>query len=368
MARSKFRRAPRFENLESRELLSTISSSQAPSNEAQYMLQVLNLVRTNPQAAVQYIKSNITPDVTLTLNHYGVDLNATLNQIASSQAQPPLAWNAALAQSAQSHSQDMANNGFQSHNGSDGSTPPQRMQAAGYTDPSSDGENVYAYAQSVDQAREAFLLDWGVSDAGHRDNILQPNVSAQDAYRDAGIGIVNSNNGPNGVGPYVITQDFGSQQNEQAQVVGVAYNDTKGTGSFAMDEGVGGITITAVNLATGRVSQTQTWASGGYELGLDPGHYLLIASQNNQVISSRTIDMNNVNAEQDFNVAGSPQGGSLSDAISAAQPRAAQPVFAMARVAPPAPAPQPVAPPVSAPAPSPISWNWTSWTAKKGDG
>src|SRR4029078_12447639 len=114
MARSKFRRAPRFENLESRELLSTIPSSQAPSNEAQYMLQVLNLVRTNPQAAFQYIESHITPDITLTLNHYGVDLNATLNEIGSSKAQPPLAWNAALAQSAQSHSQDMANTGFQS--------------------------------------------------------------------------------------------------------------------------------------------------------------------------------------------------------------------------------------------------------------
>src|SRR5262249_5023692 len=160
-----------------------------------------------PQVAVQYIKSNITPDITLTLNHYGVDLNATLQEIASSKAQPPLAWNPHLAQSALSQSQDMATNGFQSHSGSTGSTPPQRMQQAGYN-PTTDGENVYAYAQSIDQAMEAFLLDWGVSDAGHRANILQPNVSAQGAYRDVGIGLVNSN-GPNGVGPLVVTQDFG---------------------------------------------------------------------------------------------------------------------------------------------------------------
>jgi len=367
MARSKFRRAPRFENLETRELLSTVPSSQAPSNEAQYMLQVLNMVRTNPQAAVQYIQSNITPDVALTLNHYGVDLNATLNAIASSKAQPPLAWSPQLAQSAQSHSQDMANNGFQSHNGSDGSNPLQRMQAAGYTDPSSDGENVYAYAESVDQAMEAFLLDWGVSDAGHRDNILQPNASSQDAYRDVGIGLVKSN-GPNGVGPYVITQDFGAQPGEKAQVVGVAFNDAQGTGTFAMGEGVGGITITAVNLATGQISSTQTWASGGYELALDPGQYRLIASQNNQVISSQTVVINNTNIEQDFNLASTWQGGSLSDAISAAQPRAAQPMITVVPVAPPVQAPQPVAPSVSAPVPSPISWNWTSWTAKKVEG
>src|SRR5215831_2008998 len=119
MARSKFRRAPRLENLESRELLSTVPSSEGPSSQAQYMLQVLNLVRTNPQAAVQYIESKITPDTTATLNYYGVNLNATLNQIASTPAQPPLAWNPQLAQAAQAHSQDMANNGFQAHTGSD---------------------------------------------------------------------------------------------------------------------------------------------------------------------------------------------------------------------------------------------------------
>jgi uncharacterized protein YkwD len=377
MARSKFRRAPRIENLEARELLSTVSSSQAPSNEAQYMLQVINLVRTNPQAAVQYIQSNITPDITLTLNHYGVDLNATLNALASSKAQPPVAWNAQLAQSAQSHSQDMATNGFQSHNGSDGSTPPQRMQAAGYTDPTSDGENVYAYAQSVDQAMEAFLLDWGVSDAGHRSNIQQPDVSSRDAYRDAGIGLVAAS-GPNSTGPLVVTQDFGAQTGEKAQVVGVVFNDARGTGSYAMGEGVGNVQLTAVNLATGQVSSTQTWASGGYELALDPGHYQLIASQNDRVIGSRTIDISNVNIEQDFNMAGSGQGGSLSDAISAAQPHATATAMAVSQPATPPPAPTvtvqatPQAaqaqPSTTQPAASPISWNWTSWTAKKVNG
>ena len=74
MARSQFRRAPRLENLESRELLSTVPTSEAPSSEAQYMLQVLNLVRTDPQAAVQYLESNITPDVQTTLKYYGVNL------------------------------------------------------------------------------------------------------------------------------------------------------------------------------------------------------------------------------------------------------------------------------------------------------
>src|SRR5262245_45214369 len=288
MARSSFRRAPRLENLESRELLSTAAPS-GPTSQEQYMLQVLNLVRTNPQAAVQYLEDNVTPDISATLNFYGVNLQQTLQQIGSMSAQPPLAWNQDLANAAQSHSQDMETNGFQSHNGSNGSTPLQRITSAGYTNSTHSGENVYAYSDSVDYAMEAFLLDWGVSDVGHRTNIMEPGTAPQNAYKDVGIGIVNGS-GPNGIGPMVVTQDFGIQSGEQAQVVGVAYN---GTGLYQPGEGTANVQITAVNLASGQVSSTQTWSSGGYELALNPGKYLIIASQNNQVISSQTININN---------------------------------------------------------------------------
>lgn len=60
------------------------------------------------------------------------------------------------------------------HNQPNGSTSDSRIAASGYTNTSSTGENAYAYAQSVDQAMKAFLIDWGVSDSGHRDHILQP--------------------------------------------------------------------------------------------------------------------------------------------------------------------------------------------------
>ena len=81
-----------------------------------------------------------------------------------------------------------------------------------------------------------------------------------------------------------MTQDFGAQANEQAQVVGVAYNDPNQTGSYAPGRGWANVQISAVNLTTGQVSSTQTWSSGGYELSLAPGQYQLIASLNNQVI------------------------------------------------------------------------------------
>ena len=73
----------------------------------------------------------------------------------------------------------MIANQYQSHTGSDGSTADQRMQQAGYTGASSTGENAYAYADTVDEAMQAFLIDWGVSDSGHRRNLLQANVPRQ---------------------------------------------------------------------------------------------------------------------------------------------------------------------------------------------
>ncbi len=362
MARFKFRRAPRFENLESRELLSTAAVSQLPTNDEQLMLQLLNQARTNPAAAAQEISQNITPEITATLNYYGVNLQATLNSIASATPQPPLGWNTQLAQSAQGHSQDMATNQFQSHTGTDGSTPSQRIQAAGYTNSTITGENVYAYSSSVEEAMEAFLLDWGVSDDGHRMNIQQMGVSADDAYRDVGIGIVNTS-GTSSVGPMVVTQDFGAQVNEQAQVVGVAYNDPGKTGMYTSGQGVGNVQITAVNLATGQVSSTQTWSSGGYEFSLAPGQYQLIASQNNVVINSSKVAVGDVNIEQDFVLTDTWQGGSLQGAISAAQPSATPTPAAPTPSVMTTPTLNPVQSQAANVALSAITWNWTSWSA-----
>ena len=46
-----------------------------------------------------------------------------------------------------------------------------------------DGENTYAYAESVDEAMQSFLFDWGVADHGHYNNLLQPGTSAQDCLQ-----------------------------------------------------------------------------------------------------------------------------------------------------------------------------------------
>ncbi len=349
MARFTFRRSLRFESLESRRLMSTAG----PSAEQQYMLQILNEARTNPAAAAQQLTNNLSQNVISTLQYYNVNVQSAEQQISSATPQPPLAWNDSLAASAQGQSQYMANNQIQSHTGAGGSTPQQRIVASGYGNAASTGENAYAWSTSAREAMQAFLIDWGVPSHGHRTNIQQPGVSAQNAYRDVGIGIVQTGN--TNFGPEVVTQDFASLPNEQAQVVGVAYNDD-GSHFYSIGSGVGGVQISAVNVQTGQVSSTQTWASGGYELSLAPGAYQVIASQNGQVVSSNRLNVGTVNIENDVVMNNPWVGGSLSAAIAALQPAPATPapVVAIPMVVQ---APIVVVTPTPAPTPAPVI-NW----------
>ena len=316
MARPTSRRSLRFENLEDRQML----SSGGPSSQAQYMLQLINMARTNPKAAAQWVADHVTPEVSNTLKHYNVDVNAVEQTIANSKPLPPVAWNSKLAAAAQSHSQDMVANDYQSHTGSDGSSADDRIANAGYDNASSTGENAYAYAGSVDNAMEAFLYDWGVSDAGHRRNLLQPGVSANNSFRDVGIGIVNTGGTLTSgkIGPVVVTQDFGAQPNEQAKLVGVAYNDSDSSQFYTPGEGVGNVRIDAVNLSDGSTTSTTTWASGGYELSLAPGQYQITASQNNVVIQDVNVTIGTVNVEQNFVLSNPWNGRSLTPSAAPA--------------------------------------------------
>ena len=169
------------------------------------------------------ITSNLDSDVTATVKHYNVDLNQVRKTIASAAPKQPLAWNDRLATAAQKHSQDQANNGFQSHTGSDGSDMNTRVDREGYGRRTSTAENAYAYAKSVDHAMKAFLIDWGVASAGHRNNILQPDTPDDSSYREVGIGIAASNR-PD-FGPNVVTQDFGSREGARANLLGVVFDD-----------------------------------------------------------------------------------------------------------------------------------------------
>ena len=160
-----------------------------PSNQAQYMVEVMNLVRTSPAEGAEWVEEHVDSGTRSNLEFYKVNLDEVKRTIASAKPKQPLAWNNRLAAAAQGHSDDMARNNFQSHQGSDGSNVEQRMDRQGYTDRASSAENAFAYARDVDNALQAFLVDWGVTDAGHRRNIQQNDASDDTSYAEVGIGI-----------------------------------------------------------------------------------------------------------------------------------------------------------------------------------
>ena len=71
---------------------------------------------------------------------------------------------------------------------------------------------------------QSFLFDWGVADHGHYNNLLQPGTSAHGTPTRTSASAWSASNNQ-GVGPLVVTQDFGSQTNEGPQILGVVYND-----------------------------------------------------------------------------------------------------------------------------------------------
>jgi hypothetical protein len=104
----------------------------------------------------------------------------------------PLGIDPKLTKCAQQHSDDQARRRKMSHNGSNGSSPSQRVKKSGYNYRST-GENV-AYGQ---RSMEAVMKDW-MNSPGHRRNILDPK------FTSFGSGVAYS-----GSTPYY-TQDFGS--------------------------------------------------------------------------------------------------------------------------------------------------------------
>ena len=83
-------------------------------------------------------------------------------------ASAPLAWNATLAGTAESHSRAMANGNYFDHRDRDGRTPGDRAELAGYTGRQV-GENI---AAALPTARK--VLDGWLASPGHCANLMNP--------------------------------------------------------------------------------------------------------------------------------------------------------------------------------------------------
>lgn len=348
----------KLERLEVREVL----SSGGPTGEVQAMLELTNFARQHPVEAANWAGSDLqTDNLGLTLRTFGVDLGQARSVIKAKAAVQPLAWNSSLAQAAATQSEFMAETGQQTHTGggtlADGTvvgvTGDDRISNAGYRNRTVSGENAFAYATSVDNAMNAFLLDWGndPSVKPHLTNIFRPD------YTEVGIGIVNTTN--KGLGPKVITQDFASRSDAKPMLLGVAYNDSvKADHFYQAGEGVGDVSIDVTNSA-GQTQTVQTWDAGGYQIALDPGNYTVTARVGNNVVRSQAVTVGTQNVKVDFNLADSWAGVVVAPAAPVPTP-VVVPVPVVV-VVPPAPALVPVPvivvtpPAVVATPPAPVS-------------
>ena len=91
---------------------------------------------------------------------------AAHNKMRADEKLPPLSFAPLLARAAQVQASDMADHGEMKHEGSDGSTPAERIKRAGYHFQTS-GENVAVFYPDVPQVMQAWF-----DSPPHRKNIL----------------------------------------------------------------------------------------------------------------------------------------------------------------------------------------------------
>lgn len=274
-----------------------------PTNEEQYYLELINRARANPTAEGTRLASTTDSNVVSAYTAFGVNLVLMQTQFALIPPAAPLSMNATLLNAARAHSQNMLANNYQGHSGPDGALT---TRLAGYTTGAngwSIGENVYAYAKSVWYGHAGFEVDWGgtaltggmQSPPGHRQNIHSAD------FREVGVGNIVGSNG--GVGPQLVTQDFGTVGGLLPFVTGVVYRDLNGNGFYDPGEGIGGVTVTIANVN----SYAVTAGSGGYSVPAPGnGNYIVTFSGGSVPTSQKNATVaNGQNLKVDYVVTGS---------------------------------------------------------------
>ncbi|ELS01443.1 putative calcium-binding protein [Xenococcus sp. PCC 7305] len=260
-----------------------------PSAHEQYMLELINRARANPNAEA---------------TRYGLsDLNRGLSSgTISSAPKQPLAFNFSLTDAARDHSQWISDTNTFSHTGAGGSSPGDRMAAAGYdfTGSWSWGENIAWQGTTgtpnitnfvADEHEGLFLSD------GHRKNILKS------SFREIGVGVI-QDTFTTSVRTYnaVITTQKFAYSGSSVFLTGVAFDDLVAEDAFYnVGEGLSGIEITATRQSDDKSFTTHTLDAGGYKIALDAGTYDVTFAENGTIIgNSYTITINSQNVKLDL--------------------------------------------------------------------
>ena len=273
-----------------------------PTNEEQYMLELINQARANPAAYGQLLSTTTDPNVSSEFTYWDQQdaQEPTRAQIRSDfaayPAVPPVAMSPKLLAAAHAHDEDMYQNDYQGHTGTDNSTPQSRCNAQGYPG-TYIGENIFAYGKSVFESVANWLIDFGPGNDtahGHRKNILDL-WGFGEYYAEAGPGIIDGSNGS--VGPMICTLDLGNAG--QNFILGVVYSDNNHNGAYDMGEGDSGVKVTVSGGSYYAISS----GSGGYAIPYSGTGSVTVTASGGAFPTPviKTIDFQGENVKVDFN-------------------------------------------------------------------
>ena len=269
-----------------------------PTDDEQYVLEVINRARANPAEEGKRLG--------------GIDITAdypsgTLSPVG---ARPPLAMNSRLREAARKHCEAMYNDAFFAHdNPITGSTPGSRITAEGYVW-NKCGENIAAGGNSSAAALEDMLMiDDKLAGRGHRVNLLD--ITTGSYYREIGIyyyqGASAKTINIDGTDYQLkdfMTQDFG-RSSDGPFLVGVVYNDANSNGFYDPGEGI----VNARVMPSAGTYYANTSASGGYAIPMQAIVGPVLVTISGQGITSVTLQVTlngTDNAKLDLDTAAPP--------------------------------------------------------------
>lgn len=279
-----------------------------PSAKEQYMLELINRMRTSPDAEYNFLVNSTNDDIKSALSYFKVDLNELRSQWDKLQPAQPVAWSNQLHDSAVNHTQLMIDNDEQSHNFPNELSLGDRILNTDYQF-TTVAENIYAYGSSVFESHGAFAIDWGndingiQNPPGHRNAIMSNN------YREVGIGILSENNPSTQVGSLLTTQHFASSQElartDTSWLLGTAFRDVDNDDFYSIGEGLSDITVNVRGISNPNFSTSiQTQNAGGYQTLLSPGEYQVEFIRANNTVKTEQVTIDDENLKLDLMIDG----------------------------------------------------------------
>ncbi|MBA3846522.1 MAG: hypothetical protein H0X45_07750 [Planctomycetes bacterium] len=265
--------------------------SPEPTPDEVLILEYINRFRADPAADAL----RIAPPGGQVDGVYGdVDFDMFRREMQALTPSPPLVFNLQLLDAARKHSWYMVHNGL-GHSEEAGKTgfvgvdPGTRCAAAGYTG-GGGAENCFAQARNPWFSHIGFTVDFGKGGEGG----MQPGRGHRRNMHDPGLREVGPGALANGSG-LSVTHNLGNRRGVPRFAGGVVYVDLDRDGFYDVDEGRGGVVISASDGA-----KVQSWVSGAFTIELTSTAAVTLQAEGNGQTFRKTFAAGSENLKFDW--------------------------------------------------------------------